>query len=194
MTNIHCVYIVGMLFVQWKLGVLSGGSWSTDLMIDYLKHWKSLVSKGKKKPVVTTHSSSTSAPPSVSPSVSSLVSNPSLPSVGDDQKIKDYVHSFLSSFLLQSGSVGINPSFSAPTEVPNPAPPLLSDTQMSSSLRSQQALVDVASRSAGARSRRPSPRRSPTRASSSRHRRRESGSPARCNKRVRFDSPARVCP
>ena len=48
---------------------------------------------------------------------------------------------------------------------------LLSDTQTSSSLRSKQALVDVASRSSGARFRR-SPRHSPARQSpSSRHRR-----------------------
>ena len=49
---------------------------------------------------------------------------------------------------------------------------LLSDTQTSSSLRSQQALVDVASRSAGARPRSPA-RQSPGR------RRESSGSPAR---------------
>ena len=61
---------------------------------------------------------------------------------------------------------------------------LLSDTQTASSLKSQQALVDVASRSAGA-----SPHRSPARQSPGR-RRRESGSPARSQKRVRFDSPA----
>ena len=66
---------------------------------------------------------------------------------------------------------------------------LLSDTQTSSSLRSQQALVDVASRLTGARPRRSSPRRSPARPSLSR-RRRESGSPARGLKRVRFDSRA----
>ena len=99
-------------------------SWYADLMHEYLKHRKSLVSKGKKKPVVTTPSSSPSVPPSVSPSVSSLVANPSLPSVSDDQKIKAYVHSILSSFLSQSGSVGINPSFSAPMEEPNPTSPL----------------------------------------------------------------------
>ena len=66
---------------------------------------------------------------------------------------------------------------------------LLSDTQTSSSLRSQQALVDVASRSAGTRPRRSSPRFSPARQSPGR-RRRECGSPARDSKRVRFDSPA----
>ena len=67
---------------------------------------------------------------------------------------------------------------------------LLSDTQTSSSLRSQQALVDVASRSSGPRSRRFSPRRSPARSSPYRHRPHELGSPTRPNKRVRFDSPA----
>ena len=67
---------------------------------------------------------------------------------------------------------------------------LLADTQASSSLKSQQALVAVASRSAG-RSRAPSPRRSPGRPSSpARRRRSSSGSPSRPGKRVRFDSPA----
>ena len=67
---------------------------------------------------------------------------------------------------------------------------LLADTQASSSLKSQQALVAVASRSAG-RARTHSPRRSPGRPSSpARRRRRSSGSPSRPGKRVRFDSPA----
>ena len=67
---------------------------------------------------------------------------------------------------------------------------LLSDTQTSSSLRSQQALVDVASSRSGARRRRFSPARSPPRSSPSRRRRRESGYPSRSSKRVRFNSPA----
>ena len=67
---------------------------------------------------------------------------------------------------------------------------LLSDTQTSSSLRPQQALVDVASNRSGPRRRRFSPARSPPRSSPSRRRRRESGSPSRSSKRVRFDSPA----
>ena len=66
---------------------------------------------------------------------------------------------------------------------------LLADTQTSSSLRSQQALVDVVSRGAGARSRCSSPFHSPSR-SSPRRKRRESGCPVRSGKRVRFDSPA----
>ena len=66
---------------------------------------------------------------------------------------------------------------------------LLADTRTASSLKSQQALVDIASRSAGSRSWRMSPRRSLGRQSPGR-RRRDSGSPARGQKRVRFDSPA----
>ena len=67
---------------------------------------------------------------------------------------------------------------------------LLADTQTSSSLRSQQALVEVASRGPGARPRRSSPYRSPSRTSPSHRKRRGSGSPARGGKLVRFDSPA----
>ena len=66
---------------------------------------------------------------------------------------------------------------------------LLADTQTSSSLRSQQALVDVASRTSGVRRRRSSPAQSPPRTSAW-CRRHESGSPSRQAKRVRFDSPA----
>ena len=64
---------------------------------------------------------------------------------------------------------------------------LLDATRSTSSLRSQQAMVDVASRgsSSSSRGRRPCPRGSPYR-----RKRRESGSPARSQKRVRFDSPA----
>ena len=67
---------------------------------------------------------------------------------------------------------------------------LLSDTQTSSSLQSQQALVDVISNRSGPRRRRFSPTRSPARPSPSRDCCRDSGSPSRSSKRVRFDSPA----
>ena len=67
---------------------------------------------------------------------------------------------------------------------------LLADTQTSLSLWSQQALVDVVSRGAGAWSRRSSPFRSTLHSSPSRRRHRESSSPARPGKRVHFDSPA----
>ena len=65
---------------------------------------------------------------------------------------------------------------------------LLADTQTSSSLCSQQALVEVAWGS-GSRSGQFSPHRSPARPSPSRRRHHESGSPARPGKRVCFDSP-----
>ena len=67
---------------------------------------------------------------------------------------------------------------------------LLADTQTSSSLRSWQAMVDVASRGAGACRRRSNPYRSPARSSPAGRCRRSSGSPSRSEKRVRFDSPA----
>ena len=67
---------------------------------------------------------------------------------------------------------------------------LLADTQTSSSLRSQQTLVDVASMSSEVRRRHSSPARSPSRSSPAWRRRRDSGSPSRQNKRVQLDSPA----
>ena len=69
---------------------------------------------------------------------------------------------------------------------------LLDATRSTSSLRSQQAMVDVASRGSSSSSCgcRTSPRRSPGRSSPARCRRCESGSPVHSQKRVRFDSPA----
>ena len=70
---------------------------------------------------------------------------------------------------------------------------LLEATRSSSSLKSQQAMVDVASRRSSAsssfRNRRGSPPRSPRRSPAQR-RRPASASPSRNSKRVRFDSPA----
>ena len=66
---------------------------------------------------------------------------------------------------------------------------LLADTEASSSLCLQQALVHVACGS-GSHSKRFSPHRSPACSLPSRHCRRESGSPAHPWKRVYFDSPA----
>ena len=67
---------------------------------------------------------------------------------------------------------------------------LLAETQTSSSLRSQQALVEVVSRGYGVRLRHSSPARSPSRPSPPSRRRRESGSPSRPQKLVWVDSPA----
>ena len=69
---------------------------------------------------------------------------------------------------------------------------LLEATRSSSSLRSQQPMVDVASRCSSATSsrwRRSSPSRSPHR-SPAKLRHQSSGSPSRPQKLVRFDSPA----
>ena len=80
-------------------------SWSTDEMLEYLKHRKSLVSKGKKRSTVATPTSSS---PSVSPSVtpvrvSASVASPpsSLPSLASEEGLKNFVHSVLASFLSQ---------------------------------------------------------------------------------------------
>ena len=103
-------------------------SWSTDEMLEYLKHRKSFVSKGKKCSSMVTP---TSASPSVSPSVTlvkvsvssskvaSLVC--SLPSLSSEEGLKTFVHSVLASFLSQpSSSLGSNPFLPAPSaEVPD---------------------------------------------------------------------------
>ena len=96
-------------------------SWSTESMAEYLCHRRSLVSKGKKKPVTTPSSSSPSVPPSASPSVSSQSPSPSLTSIADD-KLKQYVQSVLASMLSQPGSqvsLGTNHFISAPMKVPD---------------------------------------------------------------------------
>ena len=102
-------------------------SWYTEMMEDYLKHCKSLVSKGKKKSSVATPASSApSVPPSPTPpSTSVRVAPPTLTltSIASNEIIKEYVHSVLASFLSQPASqfnLGSNPFFSAPmAEVPN---------------------------------------------------------------------------
>ena len=92
-------------------------------MQNYLRHRKSLVSKGRKKPATAVPTASASSTPEVS-TVSSVINQPALPSVSDDDKIKDYVQSFLSQFLTQSGILGTNLSVSPPSVVPHSSPPL----------------------------------------------------------------------
>ena len=87
-------------------------SWSKDFMIGYVKHQRSLVSKGNRK--VTTS-------PSVPATTAPVVSLPSLPVVSEDQ-LRSYVHSVLANLLSQSGSVGPNLLSTAPPAVPNSAP------------------------------------------------------------------------
>ena len=93
-------------------------------MLEYLKHRKSLVSKGKKS--TTPSSSSFSSFPLVPAVTVTTTVAPPLPHLASAERIKDYVHCFLTNFLSQSGIIGsdINPSFSAPPVVPDWAPPL----------------------------------------------------------------------
>ena len=76
--------------------------------------------------MVTTPSySSPLVPPSATPSVVSQSLSPSLMSITDDDKINQYVHSVLASMLSQPSSqvsLGTNPFFSAPMEVPDIPP------------------------------------------------------------------------
>ena len=96
-------------------------SWSSEIMQDYLKHRKPLVSKGKKKPV----SSAPPSSPSISPAgstVASVGSSHPIPLVMMTRLRIMCTHSVLSSFFSRSGSLGVNPSsFSAPTMVPDSA-------------------------------------------------------------------------
>ena len=72
--------------------------WSSDVMLDYLKHRKSLVSKGKKKSATPSTSSSS---PSLPPAVTAITSvGLPLPSLDSDDKLRDYVHSFLTNFFV----------------------------------------------------------------------------------------------
>ena len=97
-------------------------SWSLEVMLDYLKHRKSLVLKGKKKSTTPSTPSSSSSP-SLPPAVTTTASVGSLlPLMSSDEKLRDYVHSFLANFLSQSGSIGSNQSLSAPLVVPHLAP------------------------------------------------------------------------
>ena len=96
-------------------------SWSTEMMQDYLKPRKSLVSIGKKSSsVATPTSSSPLVPPSATPptpAVSVAPPSPTLTSIASDQSIKDYVHSVLASFLSRPASqfsLGSNPFVSVP--------------------------------------------------------------------------------
>ena len=102
-------------------------AWSTDEMAEYLRHRKSLVSKGMKKSLVSTPSSSSpSVPSSATPNVASSSPSPALSSIADDENIKQYVQSVLANMLSHQSSqasLGFNPFLSAPLEVPDIPPP-----------------------------------------------------------------------
>ena len=69
------------------------GEWSTELMNGYIRHKHSLISKSRKPKVATPSASSASVTPSESPSLSK-VATPSPTSLADDEKLKNYVHSY----------------------------------------------------------------------------------------------------
>ena len=113
-------------------------AWSTDEMAEYLRHRRSLVSKGKKKSLVATPSSSPSVPPSATPSVASSSPSPTLSSIADDEKINQYVQSVLANMPNQQSSqasLGSNPFISAPLEVPDIPTPGSTGGRSSESLK-----------------------------------------------------------
>ena len=71
--------------------------WSADIMSEYLKHKKSLATKRGKKPAAAAASGSSQPAVASSPL---LGSPPRLPSVSDDDKIRDAV---LSAMMIRSG-------------------------------------------------------------------------------------------
>ena len=93
--------------------------WSADIMSEYIKHKKSLATKRGKKPA--TAAASGSSQPAVASSPL-LGSPPRLPSVSDDDKLRDAFLSVLQN-LSQTGSIGTNPfSFAVPSSVPDYTP------------------------------------------------------------------------
>ena len=91
-------------------------SWSKDFMLGYVKHQRSLLSKGKKE---ATASSPTV--PVTAVTTAPVASLPSLPILTEDQ-LMTYVHSVLANLLSQSGSLGTNLLSTVPLTVPNSAP------------------------------------------------------------------------
>ena len=90
-------------------------SWSKEFMLGYVKHQRTLVSKGRK-PVTT----SSPSQPVTAVTIAPVVSRPSLP-VSEDQ-FREYVHSMLQNMIGQSGSMGINQLSTAPPAVPASVP------------------------------------------------------------------------
>ena len=89
-------------------------SWSKNFMLEYVKHQRSLVSKGKQ-PATT----SSPSPPVTAVTTAPIVTLPSLP-VSED-RFRQLMHSMLQD-MLQSGSLGTNQPSTAPPAVPDSAP------------------------------------------------------------------------
>ena len=100
-------------------------AWSKEFMLGYVKHQRSLVSKGKK-PATTT---------SPSPSVTAVTTAPigSFPSLSfSEDRIMQLMHSMFQDFS-QSGSLSINQPSTAPPAVPDSA---TKNTEATGGLRS----------------------------------------------------------
>ena len=91
-------------------------SWVKDFMLAYVKHQRSLVSKGKKE-----SSASSPSVPVTAVTIAPVVSLPNLPVSTEDQ-LRQYVYSVLANLLSQSGSLGTNLTSTAPPAVPDSAP------------------------------------------------------------------------
>ena len=87
--------------------------WSKEFMLGFVKHQRSLVSKGKK-PATT----SSPSPPITAVTTAPIVTLPSL-SFSED-RIRQLMHSMFQDFM-QSGSLGINQPSTAPPAVPDSA-------------------------------------------------------------------------
>ena len=88
--------------------------WTVDFMLAYVKHQRTLVSKGGKSK--SSSSSSSSTPPVVT-----VTTTPPPPTSASDsgERLKSLMHSFLSDFFAQSPQLGTNPFLSAPPAVLN---------------------------------------------------------------------------
>ena len=91
-------------------------SWSKDFMLGYVKHQRSLVSKGKKE-----SSASSPSVPVTAVTTTPVVPLPNLPVLTDEQH-RQYVHSVLANLLSQPGNLGTNLTSTAPLAVPDSAP------------------------------------------------------------------------
>ena len=84
--------------------------WSVDFMLGYVKHQRTLVSKG----------GSCKPPSSSSPPVVTVTTTPPTPTptTDSDERLKSLMHSFLSDFFSQF-QLGTNPFLTAPPAVPH---------------------------------------------------------------------------
>ena len=112
-------------------------AWSKEFMLGCVKHQRSLVSKGKK--LATTSPS----PPVTAVTTAPIVSLPSLPV--SEECFRQLMRSMLQD-MLQSGSLGINQSSTAPPAVPDSASKI---TKATGGLRSVMPVEALSTESPG---------------------------------------------